>query len=182
MQEEALIMAREIDGREGHFGRGAIKEKLIDKIKSPYLDQTILTAIRECGRCKGFSNTHLHSLLEPIMHRHPGELLVGDYCSISKGKGRFNNLGIYLDVFSRHTTVYTYKKSGTGLTTVNALQISATDLLIPRQSWLTADRISTTMRSRNSVRNVASNYTLWLSTHCGSTVWWKAPTKSYWVY
>jgi len=38
MQGEALIMAREIHGRAGHFGRDVIKEKLIDKIKSPYLN------------------------------------------------------------------------------------------------------------------------------------------------
>jgi hypothetical protein len=99
-QGEALAMAREIHGREGHFGRNAIKEKLLDKIKSPYLDQTILAAICECGQCKGFSSTHLHSLSEPITHRHPGELLVGDYCTISKGKGGYNNLGVYLDVFT----------------------------------------------------------------------------------
>ena len=120
-QGEALDMAREIHGREGHFGRDAIKEKLLDKIKSPYLDQTILTAIRECGRCKGFGSTHLHSLSKPITRRHPGELLVGDYCAILKGKGGYNNLGVYLDVFTRRTKVYKYKKSGTGLTTVQAL-------------------------------------------------------------
>lgn len=42
-------MAREIHAREGHFGCDRIKEKLIDKIKSPYLDQTILTAIHKCS-------------------------------------------------------------------------------------------------------------------------------------
>lgn len=93
-------MAKEIHGQEGHFGHDAIKEKLLDKIKSPYIDQTILTAIRECRKCKNFGSTHTHSLLEPIMHRHPGELLVGDYCAISKGKGGYNNLGVYLDIFS----------------------------------------------------------------------------------
>ena len=114
-------MAREIHRSEGHFGCNAIKEKLIDRIKSPYLNQMILKAIHECGRCKGFGNTHIHSLLEPITHRHHGELLVGDYCAILKGKDGFNNLGIYLDVFLWCTTAYKYKKPGTGLTTVNAL-------------------------------------------------------------
>lgn len=78
-QEEALIMAREIHASEGHFGRDLIKEKPMDKIKSPYLDWSILDAIKECRYCKGFGNMHLHSLLEPITCWHPWELLVGDY-------------------------------------------------------------------------------------------------------
>ena len=98
-------MAGEINRREGHFGHNMIKEKLMDRIKSPYLDQMILKAIHECGRCKSFGNTHIPSLLEPITCRHPRELLVG----------------IYLDIFSQRTTAYKYKKPGTGLTTVNAL-------------------------------------------------------------
>ena len=121
-QAEALVLAREIHKAEGHFGRDSIKMKLMDRIKSPYLDQTILAAIKECGRCKGFGNTHLHSLLEPITRRHPWELMVGDYLAISKGKGGFNNLGVYLDVYSQHVSAFKYKKSGTALTTVAALR------------------------------------------------------------
>jgi hypothetical protein len=50
-QAEALIMAREIHLMEGHFGRDSIKEKLMDRVKSPYLDWMILEAIKECGCC-----------------------------------------------------------------------------------------------------------------------------------
>ena len=103
-------MVREIHASEGHFGRDAIKEKLMDRTKSPYLDQSILDAIKECGQCKGFRNMHLHSLLEPITCRHPWELLVGDYLSLSKGKGGFNNLRVYLDIYSQHLSVFKYKK------------------------------------------------------------------------
>ena len=162
-------MAREIHGREGHFGRDAIKEKLIDKIKSPYLDQTILTAIRECGRCKGFGNTHLHSLLEPITRRHPGELLVGDYCSISKGKGGFNNLGVYLDVFSRHTTVYTYKKSGTGLTTVNALRdigngfIDPEAVMVDGGSHFNNNEVKEFCKERGIKLHIVAKYSPWVN-------------------
>ena len=168
-QGEALIMAREIHGREGHFGRDAIKEKLVDKIKSPYLDQTILTAIRECGRCKGFGNTHLHSLLEPITRRHPGELLVGDYCSISKGKGGFNNLGVYLDVFSRHTTVYTYKKSGTGLTTVNALRdignrfIDPEAVMVDGGSHFNNKEVKEFCKERGIKLHIVAKYSPWVN-------------------
>ena len=122
MQAEALTLAREIHLLEGHFGRDSIKEKLMDKIKSPYLDRIILTAIKECRCCKGFGNTHLHLLLEPITQCHPWELLVRDYLSISKGKGGFNNLGVYLDVCLQHISVFKYKTAGTGLTTVAALR------------------------------------------------------------
>ena len=121
-QEEALVLAREIHATEGHFGRDSIKEKLMDRIKSPYLDRTILAAIQECGRCKGFGSTHLHSLLEPITRRHPWELMVGDYLAISKGKGGFNNLGVYLDVYSQHVSAFKYKTSGTAFTTIAALR------------------------------------------------------------
>lgn len=114
-------MAREIHASEGHFGRDLIKEKPMDKIKSPYLDWSILDAIKECRYCKGFGNMHLHSLLEPITCWHPWELLVGDYLSLTKGKGGFNNLRVYLDVYSQHVSVFKYKKAGTTLTTVAAL-------------------------------------------------------------
>ena len=65
---------------------------------------------------------HLHLLLEPITCRHPWELLVGDYLSISKGKGGFNNLGVYLDVCLQHVSAFKYKKAGTALTTIAALR------------------------------------------------------------
>jgi len=47
--------------------------------------------------------------------------VVRDYLAISKGKGGFNNLGVYLDVYSQHVSAFKYKTSGTGLTTVAAL-------------------------------------------------------------
>jgi len=48
--------------------------------------------------------------------------VVGDYLTILKGKGGFNNLGVYLDVHSQHVSALKYKTSGTGLTTVTALR------------------------------------------------------------
>ena len=121
-QEEVVEMAREVHRTVGHLGRDLVKIQLMDWIKSPLLDQSILKVIQECGRCKGFSNQHLHSLLEQIRRRHPWELLVGDYLTMLKKKGSFMYLGVYLDLFSQHIWAFKYKKTGMGLTMVNALQ------------------------------------------------------------
>jgi transposase InsO family protein len=120
-EEEATVMASEEHTKGGHFKCDLVKMQLMDKIKSPHLDRSILKAIRDCGRCKNFGNTHLHSLLEPITRRHPWELLVGNYLSISKGIGGFTYLGVYLKAYSQHIFVFKHKKVGTGKTTVEAL-------------------------------------------------------------
>ena len=41
---------------------------------------------------------------------------------MSKGKGGFNNIGVYLDVCSQHVSVFKYKKAGMGFTTIVALR------------------------------------------------------------
>jgi RNase H-like domain found in reverse transcriptase len=99
---EAVELARKEHIENGHFHRDSIKISLLDKIQSPKLDQSIVTAIMTCARCKGFGGTHLHSLLNPITRRHPFELLVGDYLSLPEGKGGFQTVGLYLDTASQH--------------------------------------------------------------------------------
>lgn len=69
------------------------KVQLMDWIKSPQLDCSILTAIWDCGKCKAFGNTSTR--------QHPWEL-VDDYLPWSY--------------------VFKYKKAGTGSMTVEALQ------------------------------------------------------------
>ena len=51
-QEEAVELARIEHEKGGHFGRNLIKILLLDRICSPRLDKSIMTAIVECGRCK----------------------------------------------------------------------------------------------------------------------------------
>ena len=63
---ETVQLAWEEHRNNGHFHRDNIKAKLLDKITSPNMDQSITNAIMNCGKCKGFGTTHLHSLLEPI--------------------------------------------------------------------------------------------------------------------
>ena len=62
---EAVQLARE-EHEKVHMHRDHIKMQLLDKIYSPLLDASIMTAILECGRCKNFGSMHLHSLLAPI--------------------------------------------------------------------------------------------------------------------
>ena len=57
---------------------------------------------------------HLHSLLEPITRRHPFELMAADTLSISKGKGRFVKLGIWMDIYAQRIWVTKLKTSATG--------------------------------------------------------------------
>jgi len=117
---EAVQLARE-EHEKVHMHRDHIKMQLLDKIYSPLLDASIMTAILECGRCKNFGSMHLHSLLAPITRRRPFELLVGDYLSMPVGKGGFTKIGLYADVFARR--LWGFKsKSATGKTTVDSLR------------------------------------------------------------
>ena len=70
-KEETVKLAWEEHRDNGHFHRDNIKVKLLDKVTSPKMDQSITKAILDCGKCKGFGTKHLHSLLEPITRRHP---------------------------------------------------------------------------------------------------------------
>jgi hypothetical protein len=65
-KEETVKLAWEEHHNNGHFHHDNIKANLLDKITSPNMDQSITKAIMDCGKCKGFRTTHLHSLLEPI--------------------------------------------------------------------------------------------------------------------
>ena len=153
----------------GHLGRDLVKIQLMDQIKSPLLDQSILKAIWECGRCKGFGNQHLHSLLESIMRQHPWELLVGDYLAMSKGKGGFVYLGVYLNLFSQHILAFKYKKMGTGLTTVNALQHirnTYTDLetvMIDGGSHFNNAEVHDFCKKRGIKLHIVARYSAWVN-------------------
>ena len=120
-KEEAQILAGEEHAENGHWGRDAVKKSLMDRIWSPNLNASIITAITQYGPCKNFGGTHLHSLLEPITRRHPFELLVGDYLSMPNGKGGYHTIGLYLDTYSQHVWAFKYKSAGTAKTTVDAL-------------------------------------------------------------
>ena len=123
-KDEAVELARIKHEKGGHFHRDLIKIALLDRIHSPGLDQSIVKAISDCPRCKNFSGTHLHALLQPITRRHPFELLVGglgNYLSMPTGKGGFHTVRLYLDTFTQHVWGYKFKTAGTGKTTVKSL-------------------------------------------------------------
>ena len=120
-QKEAIELARVEHQERGHFGRDLIKISLLDRICSPKLDKSIMTAIVECGRCKGFGGTHLAALLEPITRRHPWELMVGDYLSMPIGKGGFHTIGLYMDVYSQKIFGHKFTTYGSTATTIKSL-------------------------------------------------------------
>jgi hypothetical protein len=113
-KEETVQLAWEEHRNNGHFHRDNIKAKLLDRITSPKMDQSITKAILDCGKCKGFGSTHLHSLLEPITRRHPFELMAADTLSMPKGKGGFTKLGLWMDVYAQRVWVTKLKTSATG--------------------------------------------------------------------
>jgi hypothetical protein len=113
-KEETVKRAWDEHRNNGHFHRDNIKVKLLDKVTSPKMDQSITKAILDCGKCKGFGTKHLHSLLEPITRRHPFELMAADTLSMPKGKGGFTKLGIWMDVYAQRIWVTKLKKSATG--------------------------------------------------------------------
>ena len=112
-QKEAMELAKQEHKMGGHFHRNLIKILLLDRIHSPKLDQSIMTAISDCAKCKNFGSTHLNALLQPITHQHPFELLVGDYLSMPMGKGRYHTVGLYLDTCSQHIWGDKFKTAGT---------------------------------------------------------------------
>lgn len=134
-REEAKELARIQHAEGGHWGRDAIKIALTDRIYSPRLDESIMTAIGDCAKCKNFGAVHLHSLLEPITRRHPFELLVGDYLTLPKAKG-YHTLGVYLDTFSQHVWVFKYKTAGTAKTTIDSLR-SIFHNFVPAETFMT---------------------------------------------
>ena len=120
-QQEAVELARIEHEKGGHFGRDLIKISLLDRICSPRLDKSIMTAIVECGRCKGFGGSHLAALLEPITRRHPWELMVGDYMSMPVGKGGFHTIGLFMDVYSQKIFGFKFTTYGSTATTIASL-------------------------------------------------------------
>lgn len=134
-REEAKALATQQHANGGHWGRDAIKIALTDRIYSPKLDESIMTAIGNCAKCKNFGAAHLHSLLEPITRRHPFELLVGDYLTLPKAKG-YHTLGVYLDTFSQHVWVFKYKTAGTAKTTIDSLSNIFRNF-IPSETFMT---------------------------------------------
>ena len=80
-----------------------------------------MAGISQCRHCENFGGTHLHALLDPIMRRHPFELLVGDYLSMPNGKGRYHTIGLYLNTYSQHVWAFKYKTAGSAKTTVDVL-------------------------------------------------------------
>jgi hypothetical protein len=113
-KEETVQLAWEEHRNNGHFHRDNIKAKLLNTITSPGMDQSITKAILDCGKCKGFGTTHIHSLLEPITRRHPFELMAADTLSMPKGKGGFTKLGLWMDVYAQRVWVTKLKTSATG--------------------------------------------------------------------
>jgi transposase InsO family protein len=124
-QTEAIELAKLEHGNNGHWGRDLVKLKMLDKIWSPRLDQSIVNAILQCPQCKNFGSSHLHSLMYPITRRHPFELLVADYLSLPKGKGGFHNVLLIMDTFSQYVWGFKLKVHGTAKTTIDGMKTIA---------------------------------------------------------
>jgi hypothetical protein len=135
-KEETVRLAWEEHCNNGHFHRDNIKAKLLDKITSPKMDQSITKAILDCGKCKGFGTTHLHSLLEPITRRHPFELMAADTLSMPKGKGGFVKLGLWMDVYAQRVWVTKLKTSATGKSSRRSYS-DICDLFTPPEALMT---------------------------------------------
>ena len=122
LQREAIEMVRHEHSNNRHWGRDLTKLQLMDRVYSPRLDQSITIALLECPQCKNFGSSHLHSLMYPITHRHPFELLVADYLSLPKGKGGYHSVLLILDMYSQFMWGFKFKTSGTAKTTLDGLK------------------------------------------------------------
>ncbi|KAF8824330.1 hypothetical protein HHX47_DHR8000253 [Lentinula edodes] len=135
-KREAVALAKAQHGEEGHWGRDSTKLTLMDRIWSPKLDESIMEAIAGCPECKNSGATHLHALLNPITRRHPFELLVGDHLSMSKGKGGYKTIGLYLDTYSQRVWAFKFKVAGSGATTAASLT-SLFNGYLPPETFMT---------------------------------------------
>jgi hypothetical protein len=121
MRQEAIALAKEMHANNGHWGRDHTKLYLMDRITSPQLDQSIVTALLECPQCKNFGSMQLHALLYPITRHHPFKLLVADYLSLPKGKNGFHNVLLILDTYSQYVWGFKLKTHSTARTMVTSL-------------------------------------------------------------
>ena len=63
----------------------------------------------------------LHSLLEPITQRHPFELAVADYLSMSTGTSGYNTIALIINTFTCWRWGFKLKTKGTAKMTLAAL-------------------------------------------------------------
>ena len=85
------------------------------------MDRDNKTAITECSRCRNFGPRHINSLLWPIKHREPFDLICADYLSLPMGKGGFKTILLLIDTFSNFIWAYKLKSTGTGKTMLSTL-------------------------------------------------------------
>jgi transposase InsO family protein len=131
---EAVEKAKGVHETGGHWHRDSIKIAMLDLYHSPKLDESIMKAITSCARCKNFGGSHLNATLQPIVRRHPFELLVGDYLSMPEGKGGYHTVGLYLDTYSQHVWGYMFKTHGSAKTTIRSLNDICHNF-VPPESW-----------------------------------------------
>ncbi|GAW06777.1 retrotransposon-like family member (retr-1) partial [Lentinula edodes] len=135
-RREAVIIAKAQHGEAGHWGRDSVKLASMDRIWSPKLDESVMEAITTCPECKNFGAARIHALLNPITRQHPFELLVGDYLSMSKGKGGYKTVGLYLDTYSQRVWAFKFKVAGSGATTTSSLT-SLFNGYLPPETFMT---------------------------------------------
>jgi hypothetical protein len=150
-----------------HLHCDLIKIQLLDKIYS-LLDASISKAILECGRCKNFGPTYVHTLLAPLTRRRPFELLASDYLSMPTGKGGFGKIGLYIDVFAQR--LWGFKsKSAAGKNTVDNLRritlgFKAPDvLMVDGRSHFNCNEVRDYCASIGTKLHVVAAYTPWLN-------------------
>ena len=68
-QTEMADLARREHKVGSHFKCDMVKLALMDKYCGTRVNQAIVKGINDCGRCKNFGATHIHSLFEPITCR-----------------------------------------------------------------------------------------------------------------
>lgn len=81
-QKEVVELVRTEHLAKGHWHCDLVKKQLMDLYCSPQLDKSIMTALLECGQCKGFGVAYMYSLFQPITRRHHMELVVADYLAV----------------------------------------------------------------------------------------------------
>jgi len=120
-QTEMVNLARKEHEVGGHFKHDMVKLALMDKYCGTRVDQAIVKGINDCGKCKNFGVTHIHSLFKPVTQQHPFELFVADYLSMVWGIGGYHTVALIMDTFTCCWWGFKLKTKGTAKTTLATL-------------------------------------------------------------
>ena len=129
---EGFDFAMKTHKKIGHFKTiDALKLHIHETTFWPGMDKDCREVVLECPECKHFGPAYHNALLHPIRRSRPFSLLCGDYLSLPKGRGGYNKVGLFVDVYSGFVWGYKLKTEPTAKCTNDCLEPIVDKLITP---------------------------------------------------